>query len=81
MRNMDVNRRFSDWLLNPRETLDFEVKGWLDLSDEEHRAFLLRRASGARLAQLRKSQPRYSEAAKSGMSWDSAPLTHVDGEG
>lgn len=38
MQNSDINRRFSDWLLNPRETLDFEVKGWLNLDDEEHRA-------------------------------------------
>jgi len=40
MQNSDINRRFSDWLLNPRETLNFEVKSWLDLSDEEHRAMV-----------------------------------------
>ena len=39
MQNSDINRRFSDWLLNPRETLDFEVKGWVDLADAEHRDF------------------------------------------
>lgn len=36
MFNRDVNSRFEDWLLNPQETLDFEVKQWLDLSDPEH---------------------------------------------
>lgn len=40
MQNSDINRRFSDWLLNPRETLDFEVKGWLNLDDQEHRALV-----------------------------------------
>lgn len=35
MLNRDVNSRFEDWLLSPRETLDFEVKQWVDLSDVE----------------------------------------------
>lgn len=35
MLNRDLNSRFEDWLLNPRETLDFEVKQWLDMSDVE----------------------------------------------
>jgi hypothetical protein len=33
--NRDINSRFEDWLISPTETLDFEVKGWLDLSDRE----------------------------------------------
>jgi hypothetical protein len=37
MLNKDINSRFEDWLLNPAEGLDFEVKGWLDLSDAEAR--------------------------------------------
>lgn len=36
MFNRDVNSRFEDWLLNPQETLDVEVKQWLDLADPEH---------------------------------------------
>ncbi|MEX8193583.1 AlbA family DNA-binding domain-containing protein [Comamonas guangdongensis] len=35
MLNRDINSRFEDWLLSPRETLDFEVKQWLDMSDAE----------------------------------------------
>ncbi|MDM0068357.1 hypothetical protein [Variovorax sp. J31P207] len=35
MLNKDINSRFEDWLLNPHETLDFEVKRWLDLTDPE----------------------------------------------
>lgn len=35
--NRDINSRFEDWLISPTETLDFEVKGWLDLSDAEAR--------------------------------------------
>ena len=35
MLNRDINSRFEDWLLSPRETLDFEVKQWLDLTDSE----------------------------------------------
>lgn len=37
MRNSDINSRFEDWLLNPTESLDFEVKQWLDLNDPEAR--------------------------------------------
>lgn len=40
MFNRDVNSRFEDWLLNPHETLDFEVKQWLDLSDSEHQGLV-----------------------------------------
>lgn len=35
MLNRDINSRFEDWLLSPIETLDFEVKQWLDLSEVE----------------------------------------------
>lgn len=35
MRNQDINSRFEDWLISPRETLDFEVKQWMDLNDAE----------------------------------------------
>lgn len=35
MLNSDINSRFEDWLLSPRETLDFEVKQWLDMTDPE----------------------------------------------
>jgi len=35
--NRDINSRFEDWLTSPTETLDFEVKDWLDLSDAEAR--------------------------------------------
>ena len=35
MRNQDINSRFEDWLLSPNETLDFEVKKWLDMTDPE----------------------------------------------
>ncbi|MBL8481346.1 MAG: hypothetical protein JNJ60_04060 [Rhodocyclaceae bacterium] len=35
MLNRDINSRFEDWLLSPSETLDFEVKQWLDLEDQE----------------------------------------------
>ncbi|RYF79869.1 MAG: hypothetical protein EOO29_15810 [Comamonadaceae bacterium] len=35
MLNRDINSRFEDWLLSPRETLDFEVKQWLDMTDAE----------------------------------------------
>ena len=35
MLNKDINARFEDWLLSPAESLDFEVKGWLDMEDAE----------------------------------------------
>ena len=35
MLNKDINSRFEDWLLNPIEGLDFEVKQWLDMTDPE----------------------------------------------
>lgn len=35
--NRDINSRFEDWLISPTETLDFEVKGWLDLREAEAR--------------------------------------------
>lgn len=35
--NRDINSRFEDWLISPSETLDFEVKAWLDLGDAEAR--------------------------------------------
>lgn len=35
MLNRDINSRFEDWLLSPRETLDFEVKQWLEMTDPE----------------------------------------------
>lgn len=35
MLNKDINARFEDWLLSPAESLDFEVKGWLDMEDTE----------------------------------------------
>lgn len=35
MLNRDINSRFEDWLLSPSETLDFEVKQWLDMTDVE----------------------------------------------
>lgn len=40
MLNRDINSRFEDWLLNPSEGLDFEVKSWLDLSNIEARGAL-----------------------------------------
>lgn len=36
----DTARRLSDLLIDPRETLDFEIKGWLDLSTPDHQAKL-----------------------------------------
>jgi hypothetical protein len=33
--NKEVSSRFQDWLLNPSEGLDFEVKSWLDLKEPE----------------------------------------------
>jgi hypothetical protein len=35
--NRDINSRFQDWLISPTETLDFEVKDWLNLNDAEAR--------------------------------------------
>jgi hypothetical protein len=35
MLNKDINARFDDWLVSPAESLDFEVKGWLDMEDPE----------------------------------------------
>lgn len=35
MLNQDIRSRFADWLLNPAESLDFEVKQWLPLTDAE----------------------------------------------
>lgn len=40
MLNRDINSRFEDWLLSPRETLDFEVKQWLDMRDIETRGVI-----------------------------------------
>jgi hypothetical protein len=38
--NERITQRFQDWLLSPRESLDFEVKGWLDLDNAEHRGLV-----------------------------------------
>lgn len=35
MLNREINLRFEDWLLSPAESLDFEVKQWLDMADVE----------------------------------------------
>jgi hypothetical protein len=35
MQNSDINDRFTDWLLSPTETLDWEAKCWLDMADPE----------------------------------------------
>ena len=35
MQNRDLKARFDDWLLNPVEELDWEVKRWLDMSNPE----------------------------------------------
>lgn len=41
MLNNDINSRFNDWLLNPSESLDFEVKGWINPStDDEHKGLI-----------------------------------------
>jgi hypothetical protein len=36
----DTARRLSDLLIDPHETLDFEIKGWLDLGTPDHQAKL-----------------------------------------
>jgi len=36
----DTARRLADLLVDPHETLDFEIKGWLDVSASEHQAKL-----------------------------------------
>lgn len=38
--NRNINSRFEDWLISPTESLDFEVKGWLDLNDNEARGLV-----------------------------------------
>ena len=38
--NRNINSRFEDWLIAPSETLDFEVKRWLDLNDPEDRRLI-----------------------------------------
>lgn len=40
MLNKDINARFEDWLLSPAESLDFEVKGWLDMEDAESQGLI-----------------------------------------
>lgn len=35
--NREINSVFEDWLLNPMESLNIEVKGWLDMNDIESR--------------------------------------------
>jgi len=40
VRNTDIKSRFDDWLINPSETLDFEVKQWLDLTDAENKGLI-----------------------------------------
>ncbi|ESS72076.1 hypothetical protein MGMO_73c00150 [Methyloglobulus morosus KoM1] len=35
MLNRDINSRFEDWLISPNESLDFEVKQWLDMTNRE----------------------------------------------
>lgn len=42
--NRDINSRFEDWLISPSETLDFEVKSWLDLNDAEARGTVAKAA-------------------------------------
>jgi hypothetical protein len=36
----DLTHRFPDFLASPRELLDFEIKQWLDLKNENHRGLL-----------------------------------------
>lgn len=38
--NSDINSRFEDWLLSPKETLDFEVKRWLNFDDPETKGLI-----------------------------------------
>jgi hypothetical protein len=41
MLNHEINSRFSDWLINPSEALDFEVKGWITPStNKEHKGLI-----------------------------------------
>ena len=41
MLNNEINSRFNDWLINPSESLDFEVKGWVSPStNEEHKGLI-----------------------------------------
>ena len=40
MLNKDINSRFEDWLLNPSEGLDFEVKQWLNMDDPESQGII-----------------------------------------
>lgn len=40
MLNKDIHSRFEDWLVAPSETLDFEVKRWLDMNDPESRGLV-----------------------------------------
>ncbi|CAN1546761.1 hypothetical protein MCERE10_02785 [Burkholderiaceae bacterium] len=35
--NREINSVFEDWLLNPMESLNIEVKGWLVMNDVESR--------------------------------------------
>src|SRR5260370_42622076 len=37
----DITRRLADLLRGPRETLDVEIKGWIDIvNNQDHRALL-----------------------------------------
>ena len=41
MLNNEINSRFNDWLINPSESLDFEVKGWVSPStNDEHKGLI-----------------------------------------
>lgn len=41
---LDDDRRLADLLREPRETLDIEIKDWLDLGDRHHKAVLAKAA-------------------------------------
>jgi len=36
----NTNERLQDLLLDPKESLDVEIKGWLDLNDNTHKSVL-----------------------------------------
>ena len=36
----NTNERLQDLLLDPKESLDVEIKGWLDLNDSTHKSVL-----------------------------------------
>ena len=79
--------RLADLLLDPREALDLEIKGWLDLAhDEDHKATLAKallalanHGGGRVVIGLRETDAGYSAASERPFTLDAYSQDSING--